>query len=106
MQKIRDVHIGKCIKKRLKERNISISDFSGLLHTDKSNVYRLFQKKDINTEMLIRISNLLNYNFFAEFIDINEMTNIQEKKIYIAVEIEQKSLNKLYDKGKILQDLF
>ena len=105
MQKIREVHIGKTIKKRLKERNISIADFSALLHTDKSNVYRLFQKKDINTEMLIRISNLLNYNFFIEFVDVNQ-TGSQEKKIYIAVEIEQKSLNKLYDKGKILQDLF
>ena len=36
------------------------------LHTARGNVYDIFQRKSIDSELLMRISTLLHYNFFDE----------------------------------------
>lgn len=66
--------IGYLIKEELEKQERSISWFARKLSCDRSNVYRLFQKESIDTNLLARISILLGRDFFAELSD-----NVKEK---------------------------
>lgn len=58
--------IGELIKEELKRQERSISWFVRQLSCDRSNVYRILQKNSIDTNMLARISSILNHNFFED----------------------------------------
>ncbi|MDE5635386.1 MAG: XRE family transcriptional regulator [Muribaculaceae bacterium] len=57
--------IGQLIKEELRSQERSVSWFARKLHLDRSNVYRLFQKNSIDTDLLSRISLVLGRDFFA-----------------------------------------
>lgn len=59
--------IGILIKEELERQEHSISWFARKLSCDRSNIYRLFQKESIDTNLLARISLLLGRDFFADF---------------------------------------
>lgn len=58
------VHIGKLIEEELRRQGRSVSWFAGKLYCDRTNVYSIFRRKSIDTDLLIRISRILDYNFF------------------------------------------
>ena len=66
--------IGSLIKEELEKQERSISWFARKLACDRSNVYRLFQKESIDTNLLTRISVILGRDFFSELSD-----NVKEK---------------------------
>ncbi|MDE6145705.1 MAG: XRE family transcriptional regulator [Muribaculaceae bacterium] len=57
--------IGERIKEELQTQERSITWFAGKLCLDRSNVYRLFQKRSVDTDLLMRISIILKLDFFA-----------------------------------------
>lgn len=59
-----NVHIGEEIKKRIKEKGITIVWFSSQLSCTRANVYKIFEKKSLDTDLLLRISVILDYDFF------------------------------------------
>lgn len=59
-------HIGELIKEELERQERSISWFARQLSCDRSNVYRIFQKSSIDTNVLARISIILHHNFFED----------------------------------------
>ena len=62
-------HIGQLIRQELRRQERSVAWFARQLSCDRSNIYRIFQKESIDTYLLVRISIILQYNFFstAEF---------------------------------------
>lgn len=58
-------HIGQLIKDELDAQERGVAWFSRKIHLDRSNVYRLFQKSSIDTELLRRICIVLDKDFFA-----------------------------------------
>lgn len=58
--------IGILIKEELERQERSISWFARKLSCDRSNIYRLFQKESIDTNLLTRISVLLGRDFFSD----------------------------------------
>ena len=59
-----EVHIGNLIKEELIKQDRTISWLARKLYCDRSNVYDIFKRKSIDTELLLRISSILNCNFF------------------------------------------
>lgn len=57
--------IGLLIKEELEAQERGVAWFSRKIHLDRSNVYRLFQKSSIDTELLRRICIVLDKDFFA-----------------------------------------
>lgn len=57
--------IGLLIKDELTAHERSVAWFARKLCLDRSNVYRLFQKNSIDTSLLMRISLVLNKDFFS-----------------------------------------
>ena len=58
------LHIGIEIKNELEKQERTISWFSRKLYCDRSNVYDIFKRQSIDTELLLRISIILGRNFF------------------------------------------
>ena len=57
-------HIGNLIKQELKRQGRSITWLARQIHCSRENLYKIFRKHWINTDMLLRISDALNYDFF------------------------------------------
>ncbi len=62
--------IGQMIKLELERQERSVSWFARKLSYDRSNIYRLFQKDNIDTLTLMRISRILQHNFFSDLADL------------------------------------
>lgn len=58
------IHIGKLIEAELHRQERTVTWFANKLYCDRTNVYKIFRKQSIDTELLLRISHILNYNFF------------------------------------------
>lgn len=72
MENTFDIHIGHAIKHVLTQQRRSAAWLASELHCCRTNVYLIFEKKYIDTELLLRISNILEYNFFALLSDYFE----------------------------------
>ncbi|MBT1704273.1 hypothetical protein [Chryseosolibacter indicus] len=59
------LHIGKEIEQRYRESGIKLSEFAKRLNTSPRNVYAIFERSDIKTDLLQKVGEILNFNFFA-----------------------------------------
>ncbi|MBQ9312848.1 MAG: helix-turn-helix transcriptional regulator [Bacteroidales bacterium] len=73
------MHIGKRIKEVCEVRNISANQLASMISCDRSNIYYIFQRENIDTGLLIRIAKALHYDFFRDYSEeifpINMMWN-------------------------------
>ena len=65
-----DIHIGQLIKDELERQERSVSWFARKLYCDRSNIYKIFKRSTIDTELLMRISVVLNHDFFSDYIEV------------------------------------
>lgn len=68
MKEIKNIHIGKNIKEKLKEQGRTTVWLAEQIPCSPNHMYKIYAKNAINTDLLIRISNIMNYNFFEDFI--------------------------------------
>ncbi len=61
------IHIGEEIRKKLAEEERSYAWLARRLFMDPSNVSKLLQRSSINTDLLLRISCVLNEDFFEYY---------------------------------------
>lgn len=61
------MHIGKQIRLKLEEKGLTVVWFARKLSCSRSNVYLLFDKPSLDTNVLMRISIILEYNFFEAY---------------------------------------
>lgn len=60
------VKIGALIRQKLREDGRSVSWFAAKICCSRANAYKIFEKDSIDTNLLTRISNVLNHNFFDD----------------------------------------
>ena len=58
------VHIGKEIKKKTQERGMTVVCLSRELGCHRTNIYRIFCSPTIDTGVLLRLSIILEHDFF------------------------------------------
>lgn len=63
------VEIGEKIKEVFDNRNMKLTEFADELGTVRQNVYRIFKKRHVDTGLLLKISQVLNHNFFQYYVD-------------------------------------
>lgn len=59
--------IGRLIEQELRRQERSVSWLSRKIHCDRRNIYFIFGRDSIDTELLLRISQVLGVDFFAYF---------------------------------------
>jgi len=60
-------HIGKLILKHLEGMGMNKSEFARRIGVTPQNVYSIFRRKSISTDLLFRISRVLDYDFFQYY---------------------------------------
>lgn len=63
------MHIGKHIQEIMKQQGRSASWLAKNIPCERSNVYYIYERNTIDTELLERICRLLNHDFFKELSD-------------------------------------
>ena len=63
MKEQKEIHIGSLIKEKMEERGLSVSDFAHALHYERTNIYKIFKRSSIDVDLLLRISEVLAYDF-------------------------------------------
>lgn len=58
------IHIGKLIEHELHQQKRSVTWFARGLYCERTNVYHIFKRQSLDTELLLRISKLLQHDFF------------------------------------------
>ena len=58
--------IGLLIKQRLEEEERTVAWFARKLSCSYANIYKIFGKQSLDTELLTRISKILNHDFFQD----------------------------------------
>ena len=69
------IHIGSLIEQELRRQERSVAWFARKLHCDPSNVYKIFKKQSIDTQLLENISSILQHDFFFYYINKVESPN-------------------------------
>lgn len=64
------IHTGWLIREILRKQGHTVTWFATQLCCTRSNVYKIFRKANIDVELLWRISQVLDYNFFSELSSI------------------------------------
>lgn len=63
---MKDVHIGNMIKDELNNQGRTVTWFAKSVYCEKSNVYKMFKRKSIDVEQLMKISEVLGHNFLKD----------------------------------------
>ncbi len=88
--KINRVHIGEIIKQIVDERKMSKASFAQSLNIQRQNIDKtVFTKNSLDTDLLCRISEVLNCNLFKYYID-DELCNtntLHEIKAVLTIEM-------------------
>ena len=69
------IHIGKKIKEEMYKQNISVSVFAKKINRSRNVVYDIFGRESIDTDLLNKISKILNCDFFSMYSSQKEYKN-------------------------------
>lgn len=113
------IHIGEEIKELLRKKRMKVVDFSRKIDTNRNNSYDIFTRKSIDTNLLLKISEVLEFDFFRLYsIPISQNKLVQQlidpleaqkdyeelKRKLEKLEKENQSLNeRIKDKELIIQ---
>ena len=68
-----NIHIGHLIREQLHKDQRSVGWLAREIHCTRNNVYKIFNKPSLDSDLILRISNAMNFNFFqyytAEFLE-------------------------------------
>ena len=59
------IHIGKKIKEEMQQKGIAVSTFAKKINRSRNVVYDIFERESIDTDLLKKISKVLNCDFFS-----------------------------------------
>jgi plasmid maintenance system antidote protein VapI len=61
------VHIGNIIKAKFEESEHTVAWFARKINYDRTNIYRIYERESIDTDLLMKISEVLNFDFFIYY---------------------------------------
>ena len=78
------IHIGKKIKEEMRKQNISVSVFAEKINRSRNVVYDIFGRESIDTDLLNKISKILNCDFFSLYSSQKEYLSDTIKHFYVS----------------------
>lgn len=108
---IMDKKIGQLIKERINLQKMEVTEFARLIGVERSNVYNIFKRESIDTKLLKKIGQVLDYDFFQDLLEektIQEIilkSKIEPSVVYIPIKLTEEEINKLGIKERVIKDL-
>jgi len=78
-----EIHFGQLIKEEFDRQGRRATWLAAELNCNRSNVYSIFQRENIDAQMLIKLSQALDHNFFqdiANLLDNKKCLTIDDKE--------------------------
>jgi len=110
------VHVGKKIEEVLRERHIPVIEFARRINTNRNNVYSIFRRESIDTKLLQKVGEVLQYNFFL-FVSITlygqtKMENVNSEEMQRKYDLDvadkidklQERLSKAEEENALLRE--
>lgn len=102
--------IGQLIRERVDAQNVNITKFAEALNTERTNVYNIFERESIDTDLLKKIGQLLNYDFFQDLLEPGTIREIIlrhsfSKKVYVELNLDDDDLTTLGLEDKVVKKL-
>ena len=73
------IHIGEEIQERLRKKRMKVVDFSRKIDTNRNNIYDIFNRKSIDSGLLMKISEALEFDFFRLYsIPLSKYSLVQQ----------------------------
>lgn len=89
----KNIHIGSIIRETLEKKGMPITEFARRLNKTKGGAYYIFEQPGINTDLLIEIGEVLEYDFFQHFTSGGKApsgsTGRARKKVSVLIEVEE-----------------
>ena len=70
-------HIGHLIKEKLQQQERTVAWFARKLHYSRQNIYHLFESQWIATDVLLKVCDILDYNFYKIYSDYLESKKVK-----------------------------
>ncbi len=100
-----DLHIGKLIKTIARKRGISQVELAKLINTSKQNIQNIFMRSSIDTNLLIKLSLALNYNFFSEFNVFSKSKQLNYNEVDFEIKKIELSLKNISNEIESIKDI-
>ena len=103
------LHIGERVKARAKELRIGPTELASMINTSKQNVYGIYKRKTLDSELLKKISLVLKFDFFSAYYDKQWQKSFQEGQAPYqtkAASIAKEELTKLKKEHQELQERY
>jgi len=98
-----DIHMGKLVKRLLKQKNINTKKFAEQIGLKYRSVYDLFHRKKLHTSHLEKISTALNHDMFQYV--YSEGTSPAEKKLQEKITQLEKEMEVLKTENSYLKEI-
>ncbi len=100
------VHIGKKIEEVVRAKRIGISELAELINKSRPLVYDIFDRESIDTALLKRLSEVLNFNFFGLYFPGNELNAQQQNPPLSKDELIELLKREIIEKNKALDSAY
>lgn len=103
--------IGQLIEDRVKSMNMEVTEFAKRINRERSNVYDIFKRDNINTDLLKKIGQVLDYDFFIHFLEpktvelIKTSEIVKKSKVFLEIELDEDEIIKLGLEEKVVKIL-
>ena len=107
--KCMDKIIGQLIEERVKSVNMDVTEFAKQIGRERTNVYNIFKRSRIDTGLLKKIGQVLEYDFFQHFLEpatierIKMADIIRKSKVFIEIPLSEDEIVRLGLEEKVLQ---
>ena len=75
------IHIGQIIKERVTEKRLSQEALGKMINTTKQNVGNIYKRRSIDTQLLLKLCVVLEYNFFEVYYSEEPLKTMRQKEI-------------------------
>ena len=99
--------IGQIIKEQVESSNMEVTTFAKAIKKERSNIYDIFKRSSIDTELLKKIGQVLNHDFFEDLLEPETRAKLMikggvTKKILVEVELTEEEMNILNINNKVV----
>lgn len=99
------LHIGLLVKLVFDASGMTVSEFARRINCERTNVYKIFDRRTIDVEMLVRISEILNHNFLADVIEHHGLDSKSVTKLSLNITFDDISEENIAVLAKTIKSL-
>ena len=90
------VHIGSIIHEKVRELGMSVADFAKAIYCNRTNAYSIFERTNIDVELLVDISKILNCDLLSIYQD-----SIPKPNCIVVIETNEQKIKEIQSDDSI-----